>query len=57
MTPARELDSLPHSEAQAVPESQATPSSLPGWERCDVHRVSFLFECGLCAGAVLGYGC
>ncbi|MDA4131785.1 MAG: hypothetical protein OK454_01490 [Thaumarchaeota archaeon] len=54
MTPARELDSLPRSE---VPETgEARPGALPGWMRCDLYQVSFLFERRLCAGAILGYG-
>jgi len=56
MTPAQELDSLPRSEAPARQGSEARPSGLPSWKRCDVHGVSFLFDCRLCAGEILGYG-
>jgi hypothetical protein len=56
MTPAQEPDSLPHSEALARPASQARRISLPCWKQCNIHRLPFLFECGLCAGAVSGYG-
>jgi len=56
VTSARELDSLPRSEAPTRPGGQAMPSGLPGWMHCDVHRAPFLFECIMCAGAILGYG-
>jgi hypothetical protein len=56
MTPAQELDSLPRSEAPARPGIRARPISLPNWKRCEIHRDPFLFECRLCAGAILRYG-
>jgi hypothetical protein len=56
MTPSRVLDSLPYSEAPARADSEAMPSGLPSWKRCDIHRVSVIFECKLCTGAILGYG-
>ncbi len=53
---AQEPDSVPRSEAGPRPAVQAAPSGLPSWQRCAVHKVPFLFECGLCEGAVFGYG-
>ncbi len=56
MTPAEVLDSIPISEAPPRAWSETDSSSLPGWQYCDVHRVPFLYECSMCAGAVLSYG-
>jgi hypothetical protein len=56
VTAVQEPDSLPRSEALPRPVVSATPASLPDWQRCEVHRVSFLFECRVCDGAVFGYG-
>jgi hypothetical protein len=51
-----ELDSLPVSEARARPRPTPGPVSPPSWKSCYAHGVLYLFECGLCAGAMLGYG-
>lgn len=54
MTTAQELDSR---QRPAPPPSQrkAAPSGLPEWKRCGVHRAFFIFDCRLCAGAILSY--
>lgn len=56
MTPAQELDSVLRSEVPTESGRRATPGSLPGRKHCDIHGASFLLECRLCTGAILGYG-
>lgn len=53
MTTAQELDS----RQRPAPPSQrkAAPSGLPEWKRCGMHRAFFIFDCRLCAGAILSY--
>jgi len=52
---AQELDSRPQSEAPVRKPTVAGPTSLPEWERCDIHRAFFIFDCRVCAGAVFSY--
>ncbi|MDA4115024.1 MAG: hypothetical protein OK442_00545 [Thaumarchaeota archaeon] len=56
MTSAEVLNFPPNSEAPPGPAGETGPNSIPGWQYCYVHRVPFLYECSLCAGAMLSYG-
>jgi hypothetical protein len=55
VTRAQELESRQRS-APPLSLRKAAPSGLPEWKRCEMHRTFFIFDCRLCAGAILSYG-
>jgi hypothetical protein len=55
VTRARELDSLPLSEAPSRTGPEPREKTVDDWKFCAVHAVWFSFKCRFCERAILGF--